>query len=98
MQQLQPVCLCGIQMDKRDRCPVCGVKWEYDAAGVWAIGFRAVAFTPSKRKLTHYERYMKWRDTQSSTGRNIAQLQRRGGRKHEPSTKANPIPRTPRIP
>lgn len=46
-------CLCGQAMHfayhrKTARCRKCGVRWERDADGYWAIGFRAVIFTPKK--------------------------------------------------
>lgn len=63
---MQPKCLCGLSMDARSRCPVCGVEWKHDQDGHWAEGFRAVIFTPkfTKRKLNHYQRYMRWRRLQ----------------------------------
>lgn len=46
-------CLCGQAMRfafrrKTGRCRKCGVLWERDSDGYWAIGFRAVIFTPKK--------------------------------------------------
>ncbi|WP_459998569.1 hypothetical protein [Paradesulfitobacterium aromaticivorans] len=46
-------CLCGQAIRfayhrKTARCRKCGVRWERDSDGFWAIGFRAVIFTPKK--------------------------------------------------
>lgn len=64
---MQAICLCGQSISDKPRCPICGVRWERDKSGVWAIGFRAMLFTPSRQKLNHYERYMKWRNRTSKT-------------------------------
>lgn len=75
---MQAICLCGQPMDKRDRCPICGVRWERDKFGFWAEGFRAVVFTPSKLRLNHYQKYMKWRDRASKTAKSQAGSRKSG--------------------
>jgi hypothetical protein len=67
MKQLEPQCVCGRRIifpRKRfqARCPSCGVKWEKDTSGCWAVGLNTVLFTPAKPN--RYVRYMRWRESQ----------------------------------
>ncbi|EHQ92176.1 hypothetical protein DesyoDRAFT_5247 [Desulfosporosinus youngiae DSM 17734] len=48
---LVPTCLCGQAISFRRRktvarCRVCGVRWERDKTGCWALGLNTVLFTP----------------------------------------------------
>lgn len=73
MKQLEPQCVCGRPMRfprrrKQARCPSCGVKWEQDKSGYWAVGLRTISFTP--RKPNHYEKiYALARITKGKKGR-----------------------------
>ncbi|AFQ46290.1 hypothetical protein [Desulfosporosinus meridiei] len=71
---LTPLCKCGQAMmfpvgKTGARCPIdgCGMRWERGPEGYWATGLFTITFTPiiteqPKRKLNHYQKYMRWRD------------------------------------
>lgn len=73
---MKPTCICGRRMEfKPDetrtfcRAPGCGVVQEKRPEGYWALGMSRIVFTPGKRKMNHYERYMRWRNAQGKKGR-----------------------------
>lgn len=66
-----PTCLCGQPMvfpvgrDKTNcRTEGCGVKWERDQSGYWAIGLTRIQFTPTLTipiiKPKRFRNYEKW--------------------------------------
>ena len=72
---MQPLCICGQIMTfpqgvNKSHCKTegCGVPWEREPDGYWAEGLTKRIFTPIlKRKLNHYQKYMRWRDSLSRT-------------------------------
>lgn len=71
---LSPTCLCGQIMTFKPgetktfcKTPGCGVVQECGPEGYWAYGRSRLVFTPNltaevKRKLNHYQKYMRWRN------------------------------------
>lgn len=80
-KDMDPRCLCGQAMTFPEdqniaHCKTegCGVRWERTGEGYWAIGLTRQIFTPlfakpEKRKPSHYQKQMAWRNKLRKAGK-----------------------------